>query len=137
MIYLDSSALLKLLIQEQESAALEGWITAQAGAPVVTSTLAKVEVLRACRRLNDEALPAATALLAELDLIPLTTDVLDQAAEVGGPLLRSLDALHLASALSIGSELAAFVCYDHRLLEAASAAGLAAVNPGGCVPVSS
>ena len=131
MIYLDSSALLKLLIQEQESAALESWITAQAGAPMVTSTLAKVEVLRACRRLNAEALPAVTALLAELDLIPLTTDVVDQAAEVGGPLLRSLDALHLASALSIGSELTAFVCYDRRLLEAASAAGLAAINPDG------
>ena len=130
MIYLDSSALLKLLIEEQESAALERWITAQAGAPMVTATLAKVEVLRACRRLNAEALPAATALLAELDLIPLTTDVVDQAAEVGGPLLRSLDAIHLASALSIGAELAAFVCYDHRLLEAASAVGLEAVTPG-------
>ena len=130
MIYLDSSALLKLLIEEPESAALERWITAQAGAPVVTSALAKVEVLRACGRLNAEALPAATALLAELDLIPLTTDVVDQAAEVGGPLLRSLDAIHLASALSIGAELAAFVGYDHRLLEAASAAGLEAVTPG-------
>lgn len=130
MIYLDSSALLKLLIEEPESAALERWITAQAGAPMVTSTSAKVEVLRACRRLNAEALPAATALLAELDLIALTTDVVDQAAEVGGPLLRSLDAIHLASALSIGAELAAFVCYDRRLLEAASAAGLEAVTPG-------
>ncbi len=131
MIYLDSSAVLKVLIEEQESAALEIWITAQAGAPMVTSTLAKVEVLRACRRLNAEALPAAAALLAELDLIPLTTDVVDQAAEVGGPLLRSLDAIHLASALSIGADLAAFVCYDRRLLEAASAAGLEAVHPGG------
>ena len=130
MIYLDASAVLKLLIEEPESAALESWITAQAGAPMVTSILAKVEVLRACRRLNAEALPAATALLAELDLIPLTTDVIDHAAEVGGPLLRSLDAIHLASALSIGVDLAAFVCFDRRLLEAASAAGLEAVHPG-------
>ena len=130
MIYLDASAVLKLLIEELESAALESWITAQAGAPMVTSTVAKVEVLRACRRLNAEALPAATALLAELDLIPLTTDVVDAAAEVGGPLLRSLDAIHLASALSIGADLAAFVCYDRRLLEAASAAGLEVVHPG-------
>ena len=130
MIYLDASAVLKLLLEEPESAALESWITAQAGAPMVTSILAKVEVLRACRRLNAEALPAATALLAELDLIPLTTDVIDHAAEVGGPLLRSLDAIHLASALSIGVDLAAFVCFDRRLLEAASAAGLEAVHPG-------
>ena len=130
MIYLDSSALLKLLHEERESAALEEWLLARAGTPVVSSELAKVEVIRACRRVNADALPAARALLAELDLIPLTSDVVDEAADVDGTVLRSLDAIHLASALSIRGDLSAFVAYDHRLVEAATAAGLELHRPG-------
>lgn len=130
MIYLDSSALLKLLHEERESTALEGWLSARAGTPVVSSELANVEVIRACRRVNADALPEASALLAELDLIPLTTDVVDEAAEVGETLLRSLDAIHLASALSIRSDLSAFIAYDYRPAEAASAAGLESLQPG-------
>lgn len=130
MIYLDSSALLKLLHEERESAALEEWLLARAGTPVVSSELAKVEVIRACRRVNANALPAARALLAELDLIPLTSDVVDEAADVDGTVLRSLDAIHLASALSIRGDLSAFVAYDHRLVEAATAAGLELHRPG-------
>lgn len=130
MIYLDSSALLKLLYDESESAALEAWLSERAGTPVVSSELAKVEVIRACRRVNADALPEARALLAEIDLIPLNGDVLDEAAGVGETLLRSLDAVHLASALSIRDDLSAFIAYDHRLADAASAAGLESLCPG-------
>lgn len=130
MIYLDSSALLKLLYEERESAALAGWLSARAGTPVVSSELARVEVIRACRRMNADALPEARALLGDLDLIPLSREVVDRAAEVGGTLLRSLDALHLASALSIRDDISAFIAYDHRLADAATAAGLEAVRPG-------
>jgi len=96
----------------------------------VSSVLAKVEVIRASRRLNAAALPAARALLAGVDLIPLTSDLVDEAAEAGEPLLRSLDAIHLVSALSIRAELSAFVAYDSRLAEAGAAAGLDPVRPG-------
>jgi predicted nucleic acid-binding protein len=130
VIYLDSSALLKLLYEERESTALAEWLSARPGAPLVSSELAKVEVIRACRRVNAEALPEARALLAELDLVPLSRDVVDQAAEVGETYLRSLDAIHLASALSIREDLFAFVAYDQRLAGAASAAGLACFHPG-------
>ena len=130
MIYLDTSALLKLLHDERESAALESWLLERDATPVVSSELAKVEVFRACRRVNIDALPEARTLLSGIDLIPLTGDVVDQAAEVGDPLLRSLDALHLASALSIRTDLSAFVAYDHRLTQAASAAGLTPLCPG-------
>jgi len=51
MIYLDSSALLKLLFEESESAALALWIAERADTPMVSSELAKVEVVRATRRL--------------------------------------------------------------------------------------
>ncbi len=130
MIYLDSSALLKLLHDEAESATLADWLTARAGTPLVSSALAKVDVVRACRRINPATLSEATALLAGLDLIPLSGAVIDQAADVGETMLRSLDAIHLASALSIQAELTAFIAYDHRLAEAASTAGLELLAPG-------
>lgn len=130
MIYLDSSALLKLVFEEPESAALDDWLSARSGLPVVSSELAKVEVVRACRRIEADALPEVRALLAALDLIPLTSDVLDDAADVGETLLRSLDAIHLASALTIRDELSAFVAYDLRLSDAAAVAGLPVVRPG-------
>jgi predicted nucleic acid-binding protein len=130
VIYLDSSALLKLLHEEPESAALADWLAAHAGTPVVSSELARVEVIRACRRMNPDALPEARALLAGLDLIPLSGAVVDEAADVGEAMLRSLDALHLASALSIQAELSTFVAYDRRLADAASTAGLELLAPG-------
>jgi predicted nucleic acid-binding protein len=130
VIYLDSSALLKLLHEEPESAALADWLTEQAGRPLLSSELAGVEVVRACRRINPGALPDARALLAGLDLIPLAGAVIAEAADVGETTLRSLDAIHLASALSIRDDLSAFIAYDHRLSEAASAAGLQLLAPG-------
>jgi predicted nucleic acid-binding protein len=130
VIYLDSSALLKLLHREAESAALGEWLTARSGTPAVSSALARVEVIRACRRIDVDVLPAARTLLTGLDIIPMTAAVIDEAADVGGTMLRSLDAIHLASALSIRADLSAFVAYDHRLTEAAAAAGLDSVAPG-------
>ena len=130
MIYLDSSALLKLLFEEPESPALEQWLSARTGTPVVSSELAKVEVIRACRRVNPDAMPQARALLTELDLIPLSRGVVDEAAQVGESNLRSLAAIQLASALSIHTDLSAFIAYDHRLADAASTVGLDCVGPG-------
>jgi len=98
--------------------------------PLLSSALAKVEVVRACRRINPAMLREASALLAGLDLIPLSGAVIDQAADVGETTLRSFDAIHLASALSIQAELAAFVAYDRRLAESASTAGLEPSAPG-------
>lgn len=130
MIYLDSSAVLKLLFEELESEALGQWLSKRTASPLVSSELAKIEVVRACRRLDEGVLPEARNLLSQLDLIPLSGSVVDESAEVGGTTLRSLDAIHLASALSIVDELSAFVAYDHRLNDAADTAGLVCVRPG-------
>jgi predicted nucleic acid-binding protein len=130
VIYLDSSALLKLVFEERESADLERWLSRHDAERVVSSVLAEVEVVRASRRLGVEAVPAARALTSGLDVIPVTGDLIDLAVDVGEPLLRSLDALHLASALSIGADISAFVAYDHRLSAAAGSAGLEVISPG-------
>ena len=129
MIYLDSSALLKLLFEEAESAALEAWLTERAGTPILSSELVKVEVVRATRRLNPQVLPAARSLIAQLDHVPITGALLDEAAEVGDVSLRSLDAIHLASAVALSAELTTFVAYDTRLAAAARAAGLPIAQP--------
>lgn len=130
MIYLDSSALLKLLFEESESAALEGWLGEHSATPLVSSELARVEVLRASQRLNVLSVPAARALLRQLDLVPMSRALIDEAAELEDPLLRTLDALHLASALSLAADLSDFVAYDHRLAAAAMGAGLQPLQPG-------
>src|SRR3712207_9247842 len=64
--------------------------------------------------------PRARALLAGVDLVPMSPDVLEVAADLAPPSLRSLDAVHLATALSLGSALDAFVVYDERLAQAAT-----------------
>ena len=129
MIYLDSSALLKLLVEERESAALAEWISERSATPKVSSELAKLEVVRAARRLDSRVVPPARAVVSQLDLIPWSSSLIEEAADAEDPTLRSLDAIHLVSALSIREALTAFVAYDPRLIGAAQAAGLTAESP--------
>lgn len=129
MIAFDSSALAKLVVREQETAPLRAWLAAREEAAWSASSLTRVEVVRAVARAQAAAVPAARRLLAGLDLVPLGPDVLELAADLGPPSLRSLDALHLATALSLGSALDAFVVYDERLAQAATDAGLPVVTP--------
>jgi uncharacterized protein len=130
VIYLDSSALMKLVREEDETAELREWLAARTEQPVVTSELGRVEVLRAARRVGGQVLVEARAVVADLDLVPLDRAVQDIACDVGDSLVRALDALHLASALLLGDTLTVFVAYDHRLADAAQAAGLLVAAPG-------
>jgi predicted nucleic acid-binding protein len=129
LLYLDSSALVKLVLPEAESGAL---IASLAAWPVrVTSELATVEVLRAARRASAE--PALTQrakeVLAGVHLLKIDTDLLDRAARLEPRSLRSLDALHLASALSLGDDLGAIAVYDGALAAAAAACSLRVLTP--------
>ena len=129
MIYLDSSALMKLVRQEAETDALRDWLVSQPELPVITSELGRVEVLRAARRAGSQALAEAREIVGDVDLVPLDRRVQDLACEIGDPPLRTLDALHLASALLLRDEVTAFVAYDERLATAARAAGLPTTSP--------
>lgn len=130
MIYLDSSALMKLVRQEDETAALREWLSVRPEQPVVTSELGRVEVLRAARRVGGQVSTEARAVVGDLDLVPLDRAVQDLACDIANPLVRTLDALHLASAVLLSEELTAFIAYDHRLATAAQAAGLVVATPG-------
>jgi uncharacterized protein len=61
--------------------------------------------------------------------VELSAGIADAAAKLEPPSLRTLDAVHLASALSLGDDLGAFVAYDRRLAEAAEAAGIEVLAP--------
>ncbi len=130
MIYLDSSALLKLVRAEAETDALREWLASHRQQPAVTSEVGRVEVLRAARRVGPQVQAEARLVVGDLDLVPLDRAVQDLAADIGTPGLRTLDALHLASAVLLIEHLTAFVAYDHRLADAARSEGLAVVAPG-------
>lgn len=128
MIYLDTSALVKLVIEEAESETLEHWLLLR-DEPVVTSVIGRVELLRACRRIDPASTASANLLLADLPLIPLAGRVLETAENIGLPTSRSLDALHLAAAFDLGGALTSFVAYDKHLRDAAVLSGLPVMTP--------
>ncbi len=126
--YLDSSALLKLVVHEPETSALEKDVAGREG--LVTSRLAVLECRRAARRVpHAPILQRVDDVLEAVYLLDLTPAILEEAATLDPPGLRSLDAIHLATALSIGTALDV-ITYDARLAEAARAAGLTVVQPG-------
>jgi predicted nucleic acid-binding protein len=127
-VYLDSSALIKLVFEEPESAALERFLIEW---PVrVSSRLARVEVLRAARTVRDATVARhADDVLAAIDLITADARLLVEATEIEPLSLRTLDAVHLATALSLQPDLAGMVVYDRRLSAAARAAGLTVWAP--------
>ena len=128
VLYLDSSAIVKLVASEPESASLTARI---AEATTVSSEIARVEVLRAIRRSGGkrEMLERGREVIRRVGLLRVDGRVLDLAAEVEPADLRTLDAIHLASALVLGETLGAFVTYDRRLVAAAEQAGLGVQSP--------
>lgn len=129
MIYLDASALVKLIFEETESEALAQWLTDRQDVPKVSSELSTIELLRTCRHRDQGSVAGARQVLTGLDLLPLSTDLIESAAALGPAGLRSLDAIHLASVLSLAGEPVAFVAYDARLQAAAAEAGLEVTAP--------
>jgi predicted nucleic acid-binding protein len=127
VLYLDTSAVVKLLLVEKESRAFGAFLGDQNWG---SSALLRTELVRALRRVDPTVVPRALDVLALGNLLVIDTHVLDTAARLSPSSLRSLDAIHLASALQLGDELTAFVAYDDRLLAAASALGLPVASPG-------
>jgi uncharacterized protein len=129
MIYLDTSAALKLVVPEQETADLEIWLAERAGLPRVSSRLLRIEMLRAVARNAPHRQDRANVILSSIALLSLD-DVAATAEVLGDNMLRSLDAIHLATAHEIRTELTAFVCYDKRLADSARSLGLPVAAPG-------
>lgn len=127
MLYIDTSASAKLLLEEDESAELLAFLTA-GDQLLLTSRVGVVELRRVGRRSGAGA-DRADAVAATLAVVELDAEV--ERIAVGLDLeLRSLDAIHLATALAAGPSLDGFVCYDARLARAAVRVGLPVVAPG-------
>jgi predicted nucleic acid-binding protein len=132
MIYLDTSALVKLIRIEVESDDLGDWLDERTEMRWITSVLAEVELSRAIRAVAPEGLSAVPSVLARLDRFEIDPVIRATAAAYPGSALRSLDAIHLATARTAASTapLTALVTYDSRLSEAAGTFGIATVAPG-------
>jgi len=126
LLYLDTSAAVKLLLLEEESLAIRAYVSDQDWA---SSALLRTELVRAVVRVDPSVVPRALDLLLQPRLLAIEARILDTAARLSPPSLRSLDAIHLASALELRDELTAFVAYDDRLLAAASALGMPVASP--------
>lgn len=134
VFYADASALVKLVLEERESAALRGYVE---DADLVSSELVLTEIPRAARRAaaNDPALQLdlllerARELIDAVALCPLDRGILAGAGALAEPVLRALDAIHIASAVSL-DPVAPFVTYDERQAAAARLAGLRTMAPG-------
>lgn len=119
LVYLDSSAIVKLVVSEPETPALLSFLRSRSDR--VSSALARVEVSRAIRRarLGSSHRRRAFEVLERIALIRIDEGVLDRAAELEPADLRSLDAIHLATALSLEPHLAGIVTYDRSFAAAA------------------
>lgn len=133
MLYLDTSALVKLVLVETHSADLAAWLNDRVQMRWVTSVLADVELPRAVIRAGSpEGLASVPAVLARLDRFEIDEVVRTTAASLRDPDLRTLDAIHLATATVAAStaNLDAVVTYDRRLASVVSSLGMRPVAPG-------
>lgn len=126
--YLDSSAIVKTVVQEPQSAELLAWLRDKE--TLAACDLIRVEAVRAVRLSDPAAVSRARAAVATLTLIRVDDAVYDAAADLEPALMRSLDAIHLAAALSLGRDLAGMVTYDRRMAEAAQTLGVRVEAPG-------
>ena len=126
--YVDTSALIKLVVEEDETTALMGWLGAEERT-AVSCDLARTELVRATRRAAPDQMGRARQVLDGLILTEVTTAVFEAAGRLDPKIVRSLDAIHLAAALDLGDDLDGIITYDTRLADAARAHGIPVIAP--------
>jgi predicted nucleic acid-binding protein len=126
-IYVDSLALVKMVIEEADSPALGRYFAEFSLDRQLTAAISRTELVRAVAR-RGATVENARKALSKLDFVAITNSLLDDAAALAPPELRTLDAIHLTAALSV-PDLRALVTYDRRLADAAEQAGLPVVSP--------
>ena len=127
-LYLDSSAFVKLAVEEPDTVALRRYVAGSPGRRV-SSALLRTEALRAVRHLGAEALATIRESLRRIDLIGIDDRILESAGMLEPRVLRTLDAIHLATAVAVGDDLDAIVTYDERMADGARLLGLSTATP--------
>jgi predicted nucleic acid-binding protein len=126
--YLDSSAFIKVVVDEPGSGALRAYLSSRRGRHV-SSALIRAESMRAVRHLGPHALAAVREGLRRVDLIDIDDRILEAAGTLEPRIMRTLDAIHLATATTLGDDLDSIVTYDQRMAEAARLLGLSTATP--------
>ena len=124
--YLDTSAALKLLVEERESVAVVEFIE-RTQPDLVSSFLLETELRRAAQRQPQISQSAVAGLLAGVGLLDLPASVFREAGLLPGANLRSLDTLHLAAAIRANVD--QILTYDARMTQAATALGFTVLAP--------
>ena len=128
-LYLDTSALVKLIVLEPESSALSDYLQRFAEDGLFTAALARAELVRAVAAGGQPAITDARTLLDSIDTVALTRALLDEAGTLHPPWLRTVDAIHLAAAQRAGRHLRTVVTYDARMAAAATVLGMPTTSP--------
>ena len=125
--YIDSSAILKLLISENESIALAQFLDA----PTKTSAISRVEVIRSLNRIAPEKIIEGQVLLSKFEMTPASAPILILAENFPMAItLKSLDAIHVATVVFLNKTVKGLVTYDKQMIENAKKLGLTVVSPG-------
>ncbi len=127
-IYIDSSAFVKAIIAEPESACLRDFLAGERGR-YVSSSLLRTEALRAIRYQGPDALRATREGLRRVDLVTIDDGILEAAGLVAPGLLRTLDAIHVATELALGDDLGMVMTYDERMIKASATLGIPTATP--------
>src|SRR2546421_9292621 len=125
--YLDSSAIVKLAIEEPQSAALRRYVRRRR--PLMSSALARAEVARALLLEGEVGIERGKAVLDRIDMVRVNNRVLTAAGSLLPVELRSLDAIHLATAQELGRDLGQVITYDERMVDAARQLGIKTARP--------
>jgi len=126
--YVDTAALVKMIIYEHETRALSDWLVQQ-DEPLVSCDLVRAEIVRATRRRHSDRVVRARQVLEALVLTRLTPAILDHAGRLDPIGLTTLDAVHLAAALDLGDDLSGLVTYADSLASAAAENGVPVIAP--------
>jgi predicted nucleic acid-binding protein len=125
--YIDGSAILKLLISEKESIALAEFLDA----PVKTSEISRVEVIRSLNRISPEKIADGQAALSRFEMIPVNSPILILAENFPAAItLKSLDALHFATVVFLNKTISGLITYDKAMIKNAKLLGIKVVSPG-------
>jgi uncharacterized protein len=125
MLYLDTSALAKLVIASDATPSLRAFLEGRADATLFSSALADAELVRTVMPAGDEAVSTARRVLAGLHLVDVTRELLERAGALRtSSRLGTLGAIHLVTAMAVEHRLDTVVTYDGRMLAAAAELGL-------------
>ena len=125
---IDSSALVKLIVNEQHSKSLSSWVDG-CKQDLFISELARTEVSRAIARVDSNLNKQFNIIATRFGVIRVSTQVLTIAAVLSPTTLRTLDAIHLASCVILGDDLTGFVTYDNAQASAASINSIEVITP--------